>query len=400
MKPKLIKTEADYEAALERIDEIFDARSGTPEGDELELLATLVEDYEEQEFPVSLPDPLTAIRFRMDQQDLKPKDLVPFIGSPSKVSEVLSGQRNLSLTMIRNLVDGLDIPADVLVQAPRSQSSSPMLPKEWRLLPIPEMVRRGWFTGFRGTATAARKKIDSLISDFLGPLGEAALRPALNRQRVRTNKNPDPWALAAWRIRVVNLALEKEAVEYSEKNLTADCLNELSRLSALSAGPKLAEEYLSKIGIRLVVERHLQRTYLDGAAILLPDGSPVVGLTLRYDRQDHFWFTLFHELAHVSLHLNRESDEAFFDDMADPDGDSVEKEADRFACDSLIPPDKWEEAGLVAEETKPKDIREFAAQLRIHPAIVAGRVQHEKKDYSLFRSLLGSGTVRECFETE
>ena len=118
MKPKVIKTEAEYKAALACIDKIFDAKPGTVKGDELELLLLLVEKYEETEFPIALPDPIAAIRFRMEQDQLKPKDLVPYLGSKSKVSEVLSGQRPLSLTMIRNLSTGLGIPAEVLLQKP------------------------------------------------------------------------------------------------------------------------------------------------------------------------------------------------------------------------------------------------------------------------------------------
>ena len=117
MKPKIIKTEAGHAAALARIEEIFEAAAGTPEGDELELLAALVELYEQEHFPVGLPDPIAAIRFRMDQQGLKQRDLARYIGSESKVSEVLSGQRGLSLSMIRNLVSGLGLPAAVLLQA-------------------------------------------------------------------------------------------------------------------------------------------------------------------------------------------------------------------------------------------------------------------------------------------
>ena len=117
MNAKVIKTEADHRAALKRIEEIFDAKPGTAEGDELELLSTLVELYEEKAFPMDLPDPITAIKFRMEQQGLKPKDLAPFIGSASKVSEVLSGRRGLSLRMIRNLVNGLGIPPQVFVQS-------------------------------------------------------------------------------------------------------------------------------------------------------------------------------------------------------------------------------------------------------------------------------------------
>jgi HTH-type transcriptional regulator / antitoxin HigA len=115
MKPKLIKTEADYQEALGRIEAIFDAKPNTPEGDELELLVTLVEYYEEKAYPIGLPSPVDAIRFRM-QQGLKAKDLIPYMGSASKVSEVLSGKRALSLPMIRKLVSGLGIPAEVLLQ--------------------------------------------------------------------------------------------------------------------------------------------------------------------------------------------------------------------------------------------------------------------------------------------
>src|ERR1019366_5794652 len=100
MKPKIIKTEAEHAAALARIEAIFDAQTGTPEGEELELLSVLVERYEDEQYPMDLPDPLSAIKFRMEQQGLKNKDLIPYIGSPSRVSAVLSGQRGLSLTMI------------------------------------------------------------------------------------------------------------------------------------------------------------------------------------------------------------------------------------------------------------------------------------------------------------
>ncbi len=116
MIPKVIKNETDYEAALARIDELMNADPGTAEGDELELLVTLVEMYEEKTHPIDLPDPIDAIKFRMDQMEMKPKDLIPFIGSRSKVSEVLSRQRSLSITMMRKLHEGLGIPAEVLLK--------------------------------------------------------------------------------------------------------------------------------------------------------------------------------------------------------------------------------------------------------------------------------------------
>ncbi|MGA2061738.1 MAG: hypothetical protein ABSG67_14730 [Thermoguttaceae bacterium] len=114
MKTKLIKTQKEYRATLKRIEKIMDAKPRTPQGDELELLSTLVEIYEREHEPIPPPDPLEAMRFRMEQEGLKPKDLIPFIGSRSRVSEVLSGRRSLTLKMIRNLHRGLAIPADSL----------------------------------------------------------------------------------------------------------------------------------------------------------------------------------------------------------------------------------------------------------------------------------------------
>ncbi len=115
MKITLIKTEAQNEEALARIEELMALEETPAVNDELELLATLVALYEEAAYPLAAPDPIAAIRFRMEQQKLKQKDLIPYIGSKSKVSEVLSGKRSLSISMIRNLHEGLDIPLEVLL---------------------------------------------------------------------------------------------------------------------------------------------------------------------------------------------------------------------------------------------------------------------------------------------
>lgn len=115
MKAKVIKTEAEYESALARIEKLMDAQRNTAQGDEMELLSLLVHDYEQRVFPIDKPDPIAAIRFRMEQQGLRPRDLVPLLGSRSRVFEVLSGRRNLSLKMIRSLVSRLGIPAEVLL---------------------------------------------------------------------------------------------------------------------------------------------------------------------------------------------------------------------------------------------------------------------------------------------
>ncbi len=118
---RAIKTDADYEAALARVEEIFDSAPGSPEFDELEVWGTLISVYEDRTHPVAPPTPLEVIAFIMDQQGLKQKDLVPFIGSKSEVSEVLAGEKKLSLKMIRALHEGLGIPADTLLKEPERE---------------------------------------------------------------------------------------------------------------------------------------------------------------------------------------------------------------------------------------------------------------------------------------
>jgi HTH-type transcriptional regulator/antitoxin HigA len=179
--------------------------------------------------------------------------------------------------------------------------------------------------------------------------------------------------------------------------VNADVLRELARLSYLASGPLLAKEFLNKSGIHVIFERHLAKTHLDGAALRLPDGSPVVALTLRHDRADNFWFTLFHELAHVSLHLDKDGVEAFFDDLSD-DGkkDKCEKEADKLASEGLIPESDWKAARLT-KHSPSGNVLAFAEKLRISPAIPAGRVRYESKNYMIFKPLIGSGKLRAMF---
>lgn len=111
-----IKTESDYNRILKRLDEIFDAVPGTNEGDELEILGILVEKYEDDNFPIDLPDPVEAIKFRMEQMNYSQNDLAEVIGQKSKASEILNRKRKLSLGMIRKLSEKMHIPSEVLIQ--------------------------------------------------------------------------------------------------------------------------------------------------------------------------------------------------------------------------------------------------------------------------------------------
>lgn len=116
MKIAPIRNNKDYQNALKRLEEIFDSKKGTEQGDELEILSILIDKYENEKFPINLPDPIEAIKFRMEQMGMKPKDLAEVIGYKSRVSEILNKKRKLSLNMIRKINETLSIPAEVLVQ--------------------------------------------------------------------------------------------------------------------------------------------------------------------------------------------------------------------------------------------------------------------------------------------
>lgn len=116
MEIRPIKNEKDYNSALRQIEQLFNAAPGTPEGDRLEVLATLVEVYEDKHYNIPLPDPVEAILYHLESRGLTRRDLEPFIGSRARVSEILNRRRSLSLEMIRKLSSGLGIPVEVLIQ--------------------------------------------------------------------------------------------------------------------------------------------------------------------------------------------------------------------------------------------------------------------------------------------
>jgi len=391
MKPFVIKNEEQYAAALAHVETLMDAEPGSEEEAELELWGTLIEFYEDDAHPVPLPDPVEAMKFRMEQSGLRQKDLVPYLGSPSRVSEVLSGRRPLSLAMMRRLHKDLGIPASSLLGEPDAVLPDATEGIEWGRFPVVEMRKREWIV-FRGTPQRLREHAEDVMREFAGPFGEDVALPMCARQHVRDGKEMDPYALCAWKIRVMRLAAEQEVPPYVPGTVTQDFIREVTRLSYFEEGVSLAREYLMKSGIHLVAERHLPATYLDGAALMMPDDQPLIALTLRYDRLDNFWFTLTHELAHVALHLEGDV-EAFFDDLESGGASPMERDADRLASDALIPSPVWQAARLTRHAT-PAQIRAFAAELRISPAIVAGRIRHEADDHRKFWQMVGKNAVR------
>ncbi|MBF0530611.1 MAG: ImmA/IrrE family metallo-endopeptidase, partial [Deltaproteobacteria bacterium] len=151
-------------------------------------------------------------------------------------------------------------------------------------------------------------------------------------------------------------------------------------------------------GIHLVVVAHLPQTYLDGAAMFLADKTPVIGLTLRHDRVDNFWFALLHELAHLGRHLD-DGNEVFIDDhnLRKREGENLmEKEADEWAEEALMPADKWDEC-LIRGAANEAMVVALAEKLEVNPAVIAGRIRFEQNNYRLLTRLVGQGEIRKHF---
>lgn len=398
---KVIKNDAEYELALAAIETLIDSDPdpGTSDAERLELLHLLVEDYETKIIGHDLPDALEAIRFRMEQQGLRQRDLIPFIGSRSKVSEILAGKRPLTLSMIRALHQGLGIPAGVLLQERSSGSPKNTQEIDFTRFPLTEMFRRGWLSGVTNPRELQSRAAE-LVQRFIEPVGSTAAMPVLYRKsrHLRSKQPVDDYALAAWTVRVMTRGLaESGKADYDSGSITPAFMRELARLSWSEQGPRVGIEFLARHGIPVIIEPALPGTHLDGAAILLETGRPVIGMTLRYDRLDNFWFCLLHEVAHVALHLRLGGENEFLDDLdADAGGDSRESEADAAAGEALIPESAWQASPARVLRTTGA-ITSLANDLRIHPAIVAGRIRHQYSDFRILGELIGQGMVRKHF---
>jgi HTH-type transcriptional regulator/antitoxin HigA len=392
---KPIRNEQDLTNALQRIQKLSQAESRTPEHDEREILSALVEQYQNKTGRDALPNPIAAIESHMEQNGMTPRDLIPIIGSRSKVSAVLSGNRSITMPMARALHQHLGIPAEILLQEPTTASIKSASSTDWKKFPLREMAKHMWIEGGPGL----NERPEELLKDLIDRAGGPEVADVLYRKndQSRTNAKTNPYALTAWCWQVLAQANQRNfADEYHRSADPSDLLVEVARLSPAIDGPKRAVAFLAEHGIPVETVHHLNRTHLDGAALQLKDGRPVIGLTLRYDRLDNFWFTLLHELAHVALHMD-DPDRTYVDDLMLTDvGDETEKAADALAQDSLIPPAEWA-ASEVNVNPSPMAVIALAQQIGVHPAIVAGRARREYRNFRLLSQFVGTGTVQKQF---
>lgn len=396
---KVIRSEEQHQAYLLQMQELIadEPIQGSQKAESLELLSVLVESYENQKYPIEVPDPISAILFRMQEQGLKQADLVPYFGTRSRVSEVLSGKRPLTVTMIRALSTGLGISTETLVGVNKNLADDAAIEKNetnWGNFPIKEMIARGWIQKFTNKTI---KSTEELVSNFISTVGFEFGNAAFKRTIGGDAYSPaTEYALHAWLARIIQRAREKKnnVGEFDKDKLSAAFLRELVQLSWFETGPTLAVEFLGKHGIIVIIEPALKGTLLDGAAMKDKDGTPIIGLTLRFDRLDNFWFTLLHEVAHLWKHINHE--EVFMDNLDASSEDRREAEANRIAKEALIPRIAWKrsEAHLNPSNVA---IDKLSRELKIHPAIIAGRVRKERENYTMFNDLIGLGQVCKQF---
>lgn len=262
----------------------------------------------------------------------------------------------------------------------------------WAQLPHKEMIKRRWFDLPRGANPVEKAK-----EYFLRAAGQE-FATAYHRKKVHSGNVPNEYALLAWQARVLERSRELIARgEIAEFAHDDRWLADLVGLTKRDDGPRRAKDLLAANGIALMIEEHLPESYLDGAAMLGEAGVPVVGLTLRHDRRDNFWFVLMHELGHVFLHLFEGQRFDFFDDESAGGTDKIEAEADKFALETLIPSVLWDQClsrFALSEEAVLID----AEALGIDPGIIAGRIRKERANYTILGDLVGQGQVRSQFE--
>lgn len=393
MATKIIHTEGEYHASLDEVERLISRGEGLSraEIDRLEVLTVLIEAYENGKYPVEPPDPIDAILFRMEEKGLKQADLIPYFGTSSRVSEILKRKRPLTIPMIRAISVGLGISTDTLIGLGEA-STSRKEGVDWSKFPIKEMMARGWLERITGRdANAAEASVRDYIAGAGLQFGGTSFRRTLSGEA----KSPTTlYALYAWLARVIQRTRQrsKQIGTFDKARLTAAFLRELAQMSWSERGPLLALEFLRKNGICVIIEPQLKSTRLDGAALKDIDGTPIVALTLRFDRLDNFWFTLLHEVAHIWKHVDNESD-AFVDDLNVTSSDRREAEANRLAGEAFIPRLIWKRSDAYISPSK-DTIEKLARDLRIHPAIIVGRLRKETGNYSIFDSMVGHQQVR------
>lgn len=257
---------------------------------------------------------------------------------------------------------------------------------DWSLFPLEEIVSRKWVVASKKDL---KKKPQQIFESFIGFLGgEEIPQNVLLRKTFHKNtkKLMNDYALLAWTIRVVSKAFSECCPQiYNPDLISKEFLTEVAQLSQYEDGPVRAKQFLADFGIALIIEKSLSGTIFNGAAIPTKRGNPIIGLTLHYDRIDNFWFTLLHELVHVWKHFDDDNELYidYFGTGGNDNNDAKEDEANSLAREALIPKASLMHNAFIFKTGA--EVEDLAKQLRVNPAIIAGRIQYDSRIYNILR---------------
>ncbi len=328
---------------------------------------------------------------------LNQKQLAKRIGTTQSVISRLedADYGGQTLKMLRKIGDALGENLEVRfapdgepIPKPMEEGDQPE--KIIDLCPANEMRKRDWIPSWETPG-----ELRELLRGFLGPCNNTA--QAHFRLVKSDEKNMVP--LMCW---LKKLEIEAERIDvtgFSASRLKRE-LPELVRLSAKNDGLVRAVGWLEQRGVRCIFIEKMS-PHLDGAAMVVDDAKPAIGLTLRMDKVDNFWFTLLHEIGHVLLHKKELERNPIVDEDIERESsdevekDEVEKQADGFAANSWVSPSEWKNfRSRVGNYIRNEDILNFAGSLGVTPGLVAGRLQRELRRWRHYREFLGEGTVR------
>jgi HTH-type transcriptional regulator / antitoxin HigA len=331
-------------------------------------------------------------------QNWKQKDLARKLGLQEQAIQRWESERYRSINLANYMKVARALSLDFSGHFPSPEMAKWQPPIDLNPAEVQKVLKHArdhkWFDEPDSDENSAKRLI-RYVSEHVGRYGT----PSLLRTGINVKDHSEDWVLLSWKAQVTRRAerlVDKDRLTYRPLDLA--WLKQLVALSKNESGPIQAQTLLHDHGIILLIERNIPGMEVDGAAFLV-DSIPVIGLTLRRDAVDNFWFTLMHEVAHVILHYRTGLASGFFDDIEHVDVDEFEQEANKFASDLLVPEEQWSRSPARIAKT-PAPIENLARQLNIAPAIIYGRIRYERKNYAIFSDKIGRSTVRKLFFSE
>lgn len=327
-------------------------------------------------------------------QSLTQRELAERLGMREQQVQRYEQERyqTANLGRLAEVAAALNLAVSVECRSDESVDVAPAAAFDARKLPVRQMKKRGWLQRVQLEGHANPSDFD-LAAAFVAQATGGRQLTSLHKQNLKLAGKADPYALLAWKARVLERARSLRDGLGAPKNIDPIFVRKLVSLSRTADGVVEAVNLLRTAGVIVVFEEHLPSTYLDGAALLLDGVVAVVALTLRHDRLDNFWFVLLHELGHVVCHRNSGLQDGFFDDDSMPSVEGLEAEADGFALNALIPEEVWR-TSFVRFTRSRDEVVNFSIRIGVGASVVAGRIRNERHDYSLFSDLVGVGEVR------